>query len=357
MEKQRHFQVLRRRGSTWSGRPVQGGERSAPRGHPRLPAQGKARPGRVPACEEPGDAPKGDLADSGQVVRQVWSRRRVAEITVTFKGNTVTVDAVTPEGGADRDQGGGPASSRSARPHRAIDWLKFATDTGDGLPDRQGIYIFGGRNALKTTTRRRRRCAARARSTAARPARSPSSSGPRRSTTSASVTNPSKRKTPRRPQGRPRQLQGTWSAKVGPEKEHPESPITIKGNAVTLKITPADGKNTRANGELRVDETAKPYKTDRLVEIHQPERRSPTDNLGLYELTDADTLPFVAGAPATIGRPSSRPAKGARPTSSCLPGRPSRSDDGGPIVGRRAREQKTFRGRGGVSTPAPLFWT
>ena len=74
------------------------------------------------------------------------------------------------------------------------------------------------------------------------------------------------------PKGDLGKLQGTWTAKVGPEKNIPIA-ITIKGNAVSLKVTTPDGGDFKTDGEIKIDEKAKPHKTIDWVEVHQPQRR------------------------------------------------------------------------------------
>ena len=102
-------------------------------------------------------------------------------------------------------------------------------------------------------------------------------------------------KTPE-PKGDLAKLQGTWTAKVGPEKNIPIA-ITIKGNAVALKITAPDGQEFTSNGEVKLDETARPHKKIDWVKFTGGTGDPVPDNLGLYEFVDANTLRVCSGGP------------------------------------------------------------
>jgi len=98
------------------------------------------------------------------------------------------------------------------------------------------------------------------------------------------------------PKGDLLKLQGTWTAKVGPEKNVPIA-ITIKGNAVALKITTPEGVDYSTDGEIKIDDTAKPFKTIDWRKFTNPKGEDIADNLGIYEFTDADTLRVCSGGP------------------------------------------------------------
>ena len=98
------------------------------------------------------------------------------------------------------------------------------------------------------------------------------------------------------PKGDLAKLQGTWTAKAGPEKNIPIS-ITIKGSAVSLKVTAPTGDDYTSDGEVKIDEAAKPYKTIDWSKFTGPNGDAIPENLGLYEFVDADTLRVCSGGP------------------------------------------------------------
>ncbi len=98
------------------------------------------------------------------------------------------------------------------------------------------------------------------------------------------------------PKGDLGKLQGTWTAKVGPEKNVPIV-LTIQGKAVTLKITGPDGQEYNSKGEIKVDESAKPFKTIDWVKFTRPDGEEAPENLALYEFLDADTVRLCSGGP------------------------------------------------------------
>ncbi len=239
-------------------------------------------------ADEKADAPKDDLAK----IQGQWTGKfgpgDGTPLTVVFKGNTVTVKATTPEGAPIMVKGE-IRLDESAKPNKAIDWLKFTSDAGDGLPDRQGIYIFEDDNTLKTST---------AIGEGVRPA----------SFDSGEFTIVFKRdKTDDAPaakcaedapaaKGDLDKLQGTWTAKVGPDKDIVIA-ITIKGKAVTLKISTPNSGDFSVDGEVKIDETAKPHKTIDWVNFKKDDGEAAPDNHGLYEFVDANTLRLCSGGP------------------------------------------------------------
>ena len=97
------------------------------------------------------------------------------------------------------------------------------------------------------------------------------------------------------PKGDLAKLQGTWTAKVGPEKSIPIS-LTIKGTTVTLAFTTPEGDEVKSTGALKLDETAKPYKTIDWVKFTRPDGEDALDNLSIYEFV-GDDLKLCSGGP------------------------------------------------------------
>jgi uncharacterized protein (TIGR03067 family) len=98
------------------------------------------------------------------------------------------------------------------------------------------------------------------------------------------------------PKGDLGKLQGTWTADAGPEKNIPIA-ITIKGNAVSLKVTTPNNGEFSSDGQVKIDEAAKPHKSIDWVKFTNPNGEVLPENLGLYEFVDADTLRVCSGGP------------------------------------------------------------
>ena len=127
------------------------------------------------------------------------------------------------------------------------------------------------------------------------------------------------------PKGDLAKLQGTWTANVGPEKNVPIS-VTIKGNAVSLTITTPNNGDFTTDGEIKIDEKAKPFKTIDWVKFTGGNGEPLPENLGLYEFVDADSLRVCSGGPG-----NERPAE-------------FKAGEGGPpnllVLTRKAAEKK-----------------
>ena len=218
-----------------------------------------------------------------------------------------------------RPQGRGHGSTRPARPHKTIDWVKFTNQNGDPCPTTGDLRLrecrhlkvcIAGDDHVRPTEFERPPATGSAPSTVVlKREKAPEDDR-------CAACDEPKDKAKDAPKGDLGKLQGTWTAKAGPEKNVPIV-VTIKGNAVTLKITTPDGVDYSADGEVKIDETAKPHKTIDWVEVHQPQRRAPCPRTSAFTSSSTPTpCGSVAAAPATSGRPSSRPARAARPTCS-----------------------------------------
>ena len=90
-------------------------------------------------------------------------------------------------------------------------------------------------------------------------------------------------------------LQGKWTAKGGPDMDIPII-ITIKGNAVSCKVTLKDGTEVASNGEIKLDESAKPHKTIDWRKFTRPDGQEAPENLGIYSF-EGDDFKICNGGP------------------------------------------------------------
>lgn len=95
-------------------------------------------------------------------------------------------------------------------------------------------------------------------------------------------------------------LQGSWTSKVGPEKDVPIT-LTFKGPVAELSLTLPDGRDIKLVGEIRLDDSASPKKAD-WVKFANPQGDEVPDNLAIYKLEE-DTWTVCSGGPGK-DRPS-----------------------------------------------------
>jgi uncharacterized protein (TIGR03067 family) len=93
------------------------------------------------------------------------------------------------------------------------------------------------------------------------------------------------------PKGDLAKLQGSWTSKVGPNKDIPVT-LTFKGSSFEVKVT-RPGGDTTLKGELKLDDKAEP-KTYDFVNFKGPEGQEIANNLGIYKL-DGDTWTTCSG--------------------------------------------------------------
>ena len=104
-----------------------------------------------------------------------------------------------------------------------------------------------------------------------------------------------------KPTGDLAKFQGKWTGKFGPNGGL-DAKITITGKTVEFKILTPDGQDFTLNGEIKVNEVAKPFKTIDWVNFKFDDNGIP-DNLGIYKIEDADTIKLCLGGPSNA-RPS-----------------------------------------------------
>jgi uncharacterized protein (TIGR03067 family) len=246
-------------------------------------------------------------------------------IVYTFDGDAVTIRfTFGGVNGREITLKGKVRLDESARPEKAIDWLNLSDSTGKSIPQQSGIYALDGDNILKLCN---------ARDPKNRPdgfdkgvptifltrlAESPRDAKGEETRGPAPTTPPCQEaqddKKAEAPKGDLAKLQGTWSAKVGNEKNI-EIAVTIKGTDVTLKIVTPEGQSIESKGQVKLDETAKPHKTVDWTKFNNPSNGEITpDNPGIYEIIDADTVRFCSGGPGNERPTEFKAGDGGQPS-------------------------------------------
>lgn len=223
----------------------------------------------------------GDLAK----IQGRWTGKfgRDNDIVVAFeiKGNEVSGHFTTKDG-EDVKLKGELKLDESAKPHKAVDWVKFTGRDGQELPANLGIYSIegdefkvcnGGPNNPRPTEFK-----------AGENGEPPQLIVLKRDKTAAADA----------PKGDLAKFQGKWSAMVGPDKNIPLV-VVFKGNTASLKLT-VDGEERAFEGEIKLDENAKPHKTIDWVKFKRPNGEDAPENLGIYAF-DGKDLKICNGGP------------------------------------------------------------
>jgi uncharacterized protein (TIGR03067 family) len=96
------------------------------------------------------------------------------------------------------------------------------------------------------------------------------------------------------PKGDLAKLQGSWTAKVGPNKDIPVI-FVLKEGKIEFKITLPDGEEAKFKANFKLDDKADP-KTYDVLNLKGPEGEDLGDNKGIYRL-DGDTWTTCSGGP------------------------------------------------------------
>ncbi len=102
------------------------------------------------------------------------------------------------------------------------------------------------------------------------------------------------------PKGDLARLQGSWAAKVGPNKDL-SATAAIKGNAVEITVVRPEGEDIKLKGEIKVDDAAGPKTLD-WVKFIGPQGNELPENHAIYKL-EGDSWTVCAGGPGN-DRPS-----------------------------------------------------
>ena len=92
-------------------------------------------------------------------------------------------------------------------------------------------------------------------------------------------------------------FQGTWTTKAGANQEVAVV-LSFKENTTHVKFTTGDGQTFEIDGEIKLNDSARPHKTIDWVKFKTPQGDDAPDNLGIYEFTDDDTLKVCNGGPS-----------------------------------------------------------
>lgn len=226
-------------------------------------------------------APSGDLAK----IQGRWTGKfgKDNDISVAFeiKGNEVS-GHFTNKDGEDVSLKGEVKLDESAKPHKAVDWVKFTGRDGQELPANLGIYSIegdefkvcnGGPNNPRPTEFK---------------------AGENGEQPQLIILKREKAASADASKGDLAKLQGKWSAMVGPEKNIPLV-VVFKGNSASFKLT-VQGEEREFAGEIKLDESAKPHKTIDWVKFKRPNGEDAPENLGIYEF-DGKDLKICNGGP------------------------------------------------------------
>jgi len=243
-------------------------------------------------------APKGDLLKlQGTWTAQVGPEDQ-SKIRLSFTGNRFQL-TMTKSDGNEYTSDGEITIDEETKPHKSIVWRKLTDPNGAELGDIQSIYTFENEDMLKV-------CSG-----------GPGEDRPTEFKEGENNTPPpfltvlkrektdEKAKDAEKPaaaskKGDLAKLQGKWTTKVGSDSGNKITiaiTIAIKDHDVTFSGTAPNGKDFELKGEIKLDDQAKPSKTLDWVNFTGPQGNAAPDNLGIYEIEDADTIKVCIGGP------------------------------------------------------------
>ena len=155
------------------------------------------------------------------------------------------------------------------------------------------------------------------------------------------------------PTGDLAKLQGSWTAKGGPNTNIPLT-LAIKGNAIEITGARPDGGEFKLKGELKLDEKATPRSVDWVKLITRGGGEMP-DTPGIYKL-DGDTWTVCGGGPGGE-RPTKFEAGEGGPPSLTTWARVKEKADEKTIKGDLARFQGTWLAPAGANDEVVITMT
>jgi uncharacterized protein (TIGR03067 family) len=159
------------------------------------------------------------------------------------------------------------------------------------------------------------------------------------------------------PKGDLAKLQGTWSAKVGPNKDFPLT-LIIKEDAAEIVVAWPYGDEFKLKGKVKLNDRASPKTLD-WVGFTSPQGDEVPPNLGIYKL-EGDSWTTCSGGPGN-DRPSKFEAgEGAPPTMTTwtrLKEKAKDKPDEKPIAGDLARFQGAWTGKAGANEDVAINLT
>ena len=155
------------------------------------------------------------------------------------------------------------------------------------------------------------------------------------------------------PKGDLAKLQGSWTSKVGPNKDLPIT-LTIKGGAIDLNVTPPGGEAIKLKGEMKVDEKASPKTLD-WTKLSSSAGDEIPEHQMIYKL-DGDSFTTCSGGPGG-DRPAKFEAGEGGPPNLTVWTRLKETADDKPIKGDLAKFQGTWLASAGPNDEVVITMT
>lgn len=227
-------------------------------------------------------APEGDLAKlQGRWTATVGPEKDIP-VVIEVKEKSVSYQLSTKDG-QEFKATGEIKLDESAKPHKTVDWVKFKGSDGNETADNLGIYTINGDEFAV--------CNGGPGNPRPTEFKGGENGAPphhvvfkRDKDRAAAESAPLK--------GDLAKFQGKWSAMVGPEKDNPLV-VVFKGTSASFKLT-FQGEEREFQGEIKLDESAKPHKTIDWIKFKRPTGEDVPPNLGIYEF-DGEELKICSG--------------------------------------------------------------